>query len=368
MHTEQRQHAHDFLRSRGIERALFANPYSVTWLTGFAPPPQHGAGPFLGGPPLVWYDAAEGFTLIVTDFYDPAGLSLPIVRYPGYTFDSPVASAGNLKKIIGDLIGRQPGAAKLGVEMRYLPAFLMPAEANVIALDGWLDPLRMIKNAGEIAALRRAFAVADLAHAAARRATQVGAREIDVWSAAHTAAQAAAGYPVLLGNDCVVSYRQNNIGGLPGDLPLRPGDSLMVDLGVRIDGYWSDSCAAYYAAEPNTKQTAMHLTAARALEFAISLVKPGIKANEIDRQVREFIAAAGYPAYPHHTGHGVGVSTHEEPRIVAYNSILLEPGMVIMLEPGIYFPKEAAVRLEDAVLVTADGAEVLTRHDKSLPV
>ncbi|HLF01763.1 MAG TPA: Xaa-Pro peptidase family protein, partial [Anaerolineales bacterium] len=326
-----------------------------------------GAGPFLGGPPLVWYDAAEGFTLIVTDFYDPAGLSLPVVHYPGYTVDVPVSSTDNLAKIIGAFVGRQPSAAKLGADMRRLPAFLLPSEANVIAIDGWLDPLRMIKTAEEIETLRRAFALTDLAHAAARRATEVGAREIDVWSIAHSAAQGAAGYPVLLGNDCVASYRDNNIGGLPGDLPLRPGDSVMVDLSIRLDGYWSDSCATYYATEPNARQRAMHLAAAQALDLAISLVKPGVRANEIDRQVREFIAAAGYPVYPHHTGHGIGVSTHEEPRIVPYNSTALEPGMVIMLEPGIYFPKEAAVRLEDAVLVTADGAEVLTRHDKSLP-
>ena len=111
----------------------------------------------------------------------------------------------------------------------------------------------------------------------------------------------------------------------------------------------------------------MHQTATAALEFAISLVKPGAVASEIDRRVRQFIAGAGYPVYPHHTGHGVGVSGHEEPRIVPYNDVRLEPGMVIMLEPGIYFPGETAVRLEDALLVTEDGAELLTRHDKSLP-
>jgi Xaa-Pro aminopeptidase len=81
--------------------------------------------------------------------------------------------------------------------------------------------------------------------------------------------------------------------------------------------------------------------------------------------VRQFIAAAGYPVYPHHTGHGVGVTGHEAPRIVPYNNEVLAEGMVIMLEPGIYLPGETGVRLEDALLVTATGAEVLTRHDKS---
>jgi Xaa-Pro aminopeptidase len=96
-------------------------------------------------------------------------------------------------------------------------------------------------------------------------------------------------------------------------------------------------------------------------------VQPGAIVQEIDRQVRQFIARAGYPVYPHHTGHGVGVSGHEAPRLVPYSQEVLKEGMVFMLEPAIYLPGETGVRLEDAVLVTHGGAEVLTKHDKSLP-
>ncbi len=364
MHIEQRQRAHDFLRAHAIHRALFANPYTVTWLTGFAPPLQLGPSPFAGGPPLVWYDDGE-FTLIALDSSEMAGLSVPVTRYAGYSIETPIMSADNLLKIVGDLIGSHH-TGQLGLELRHLPAFLVPSEAAAVAIDGWLDPLRMVKTVEELEKLRRSFALTDLAHVAARKATQAGAREIDVWAAAHSAVQQAAGGRIAFGNDCVVSYRENNIGGWPGELELRPGDSLMVDLSTRVDGYWSDSCATYYVSEPSEKQKAMHRLAAQALEFGISLVRPGVLVNEIDRKVRQFISDAGYPVYPHHTGHSVGVSTHEEPRIVPYNTLALEPGMVLMLEPGIYFPKEAAVRLEDAVLVTTGAAQVLTKHDKSM--
>ena len=97
-------------------------------------------------------------------------------------------------------------------------------------------------------------------------------------------------------------------------------------------------------------------------------MRPCAIAREIDQQVRGFIADAGYPIYPHHTGHGVGVSGREAPRIVPYSEEVLQKGMVILLEPGIYLPGETGVRLEDAVLVTADGAEVLTKYDKCLPI
>ena len=168
-----------------------------------------------------------------------------------------------------------------------------------------------------------------------------------------------------LGNDCVVGHRRGNIGGWPLDYPIKENDALIIDLSTVLHGYWSDSCATYYASTPTPKQAAMHRTVALALEFAISLVRPGAVVQEIDHQVRQFISDAGYPVYPHHTGHGVGVSGHEAPRIVPYNKERLQQGMVILLEPGIYFPGETGVRLEDAVLVTSDGAEVLTTHDKS---
>jgi Xaa-Pro dipeptidase len=361
MQTEQRERAHTLLKSRNINRALFANPFTVTWLTGFYTPPHMGPNPFLGAPPLVYYEAGE-FTLVITDLFSTDKVSVPIIRYGGYSYEHAITSTEDVTNVVRDLFGKSNG--QLWAETRHVPGFLLPPDT--LAIDGLLDPLRMIKTAEELEKMRRTFALTDIAHAAARKAVKVGATEIEVWNAAHSAAEQANGGLTPFGNDCVVNYREGNIGGLPGDLPLRAGDSIMVDLSARVEGYWSDSCAAYYATGPNEKQAAMHRTVEQALAFAISLIKPGAVSGEIDRQVRKFITDAGYPVYPHHTGHSLGVSTHEEPRIVPYNTIPLEAGMVVMLEPGTYFPKEAAVRLEDAVLVTATGAEVLTKHDKSI--
>ena len=156
MHTEQRQRAQDFLRAHSIERALFANPYTVTWLSGYAAPLQVGPGPFAGGPPLVWYEAGS-FTLIVLERSDTSGLSLPVVTYAGNTVDTPIRSADNLAGVVRDLLGRA-GSGKLGLELRHLPAALLPAGLDPVAIDGLLDPLRMVKTAEELAKLRRSFA------------------------------------------------------------------------------------------------------------------------------------------------------------------------------------------------------------------
>lgn len=378
MHVEQRQRTHERLQSADITRALFANEQSVRWLTGFAPPIQLGANLFLGGPPLVWYEDGH-YTLIVldgqaahaADFAQQPNCAL--VTYPGYTIEQPIAGADRLSEALQQVLPRG-GNVQIAVERNALTVRIQQelnhavGEAlDLMAIDGWLEPLRMVKTAEEVAKLRANFALTDIGHAAARAATQVGQREIDVWATIHGAIQEAAGQRVPLGNDCVVGYRQNNIGGWPLELEIHPNDSLIVDLSTILHGYWSDSCATYYASEPTAEQIKRHKMLEEALDFAISLVKPGAVARDIDQQVRAFISQRGYPVYPHHTGHGVGITGHEGPRIVPYCEDVLAEGMVIMLEPGTYEPGVGGARLEDALLVTADGAEILTKHDKSLP-
>jgi Xaa-Pro aminopeptidase len=380
MHQEQRQGAHEILKSRGVSRALFADPNIVTWLTGFAPPIQLGPHLFAGGPPLVWYEDGH-FTLLVVDAFaaDTAEFdqqtNCTTVTHQGYTFEQPLEGTEHLIDLFRQRLATSGQAlGKIGLEKRKVPTILsavledaLPDGTEIVPIDDLLVPLRRVKTDEEVKKLRENFALADIGQAAARQAVQMGKREIDVWTTVHGAIQQAAGCRVPLGNDCLVGSRQVNFTGWPLEHEIKPKDSIIVDLGTGLHGYWSDGCGTYYATEPTKQQVAMHETVADALELAISLIRPGVVAGEIDRQVRQLIADSGYPDYPHHTGHGVGTSSHEAPRIVPYSEEVLEEGMVIMLEPGIYLPGQTAVRLEDGLLVTEDGAEVLTRHDKGLP-
>jgi Xaa-Pro dipeptidase len=379
MHAEQRQRTHERLERAGIRRALFADLHSIKWLTGFNPPVQVGTNFFLGGPPLIWY-AGGHFTLIVLDGHAGSVESFggqpdcELRTYEGYTIQKPITGGPNLAALLKAVIGARPGSGPIGVEDRSLTVYLREILSAGIfesgaawqSIDDWLVPLRMVKTAEEIAKLRDNFALSDLGHRVARQMTRPGLREIDVWTEIHSAIQRKVGGRVPLGNDCVVGYRQNNIGGWPGDLVINETDSLIVDLSTIQHGYWSDSCATYYATKPGEEQARAHRMIEEALGFAISLVRPGVMANEIDRRVRGFIEKRGYPVYPHHTGHGVGVTGHEEPRIVPYNEVPLQAGMVILLEPGTYVPGQWGVRLEDALLVTEHGAEVLTTHEKGM--
>jgi Xaa-Pro aminopeptidase len=99
-----------------------------------------------------------------------------------------------------------------------------------------------------------------------------------------------------------------------------------------------------------------------ALHAGVESVRPGVRARDLDAMLRDRVREGGYDSYPHHSGHGIGVSYHEEPRIVPYNENTLEAGMIVALEPGVYLPGAGGVRLEHVVLVTRDGCEVLTTH------
>ncbi|MDM8527107.1 Xaa-Pro peptidase family protein [Anaerolineales bacterium HSG24] len=378
MHKEQRERTVALLKRHGINRALFANPHTVTWLTGFAPPIQTGPNFFQASSPLIWYEGGL-FILVVVD--TQATLAAPldqnadgkVIIYMGHTVQEPLSGVPNLQITLRELMKRSRVSGKVGVEMNHCSLMVSNAieqalpTVEFVPLDGWLEPLRMVKTDEELVKLRQNFALTEIGHTRARQIVKPSLREIDVWSEIHAVIEREAGCRVPLGNDCIVGYRQQNVEGWPKGYELRAKDSLIVDLSTILHGYWSDSCATYFATEPTATQKKLHQTVSDALDLGRSMIRPGMKANQIDMRTRQFIEQAGYNVYRHHTGHGVGVSGHEEPRIVSYNETELQQGMVIMLEPGIYLPGQTGVRLEDAYLVTVDGAEQLTHHDKSLP-
>lgn len=368
MHSEQRQRASEALREHGIHQALFSHPHSVTWLTGFAPALGVIPSPFLGQAAFVWYEAGH-FTLLIQDsavqqVAEQADLS--VIAYTSYTLHEALAIEKHQAQALKNCVGTFGGT--VGLERNALPYHLYTVIAErteqTPAIDDLISPLRMIKTAEELTKLRRCFELTDIGFQIASEKVSAGMREIDLWSTVHAAIQQSAGERVALGNDAVVGSRKNNIGGWPEDRILETGDSFILDLSVGLHGYWSDGCRSYFLGEPSNRQQQVYGVVKSALEYGTSLLKPGLRANDLDAKLRTFISDQGYPIYPHHSGHSVGVHTHENPRITPYDTTPLLAGMVVMLEPGIYFPSEFGVRLEDAFLITETGAEVLTQAPK----
>jgi Xaa-Pro aminopeptidase len=135
-----------------------------------------------------------------------------------------------------------------------------------------------------------------------------------------------------------------------------------MDFGVVLDGYCSDMTRTVHRGKGSAREWDVYHSVLEAQQAGVAAVRPGIACGEVDEAARAVLRRAGLEkAFSHSTGHGVGLEIHEGPRIAAKQTQILEPGMVITIEPGAYLAGEFGVRIEDEVLVTATGCEVLTR-------
>lgn len=150
---------------------------------------------------------------------------------------------------------------------------------------------------------------------------------------------------------------------------LKEGDSVILDIGCRKDNYASDMTRTVFYMEVDEKAKEVYETVLKANRKAIDKVKPGVKFSEIDEAARAVIEEKGYGKYfTHRTGHSIGIEVHEYGDVSSANEDLLMPGMIFSVEPGIYLEGELGVRIEDLVLVTEEGHEVLNSYPKDLQI
>ena len=155
--------------------------------------------------------------------------------------------------------------------------------------------------------------------------------------------------------------------GIASGKKIKKGELVVVDMGVLLNGYNSDCTRTFMVGRPNKEQKKIYSTVLDAQCRAVDMVRPGVRISEIDSAARQPITEAGYGKYfTHSTGHGVGLDIHEAPNVTASSDVVLEEGMVITVEPGIYLPGTGGVRIEDMVVVGSCGCEVLTKYTKEL--
>ncbi|KUI23257.1 dipeptidase [Mycobacterium sp. GA-1285] len=273
------------------------------------------------------------------------------------------------------LVGESLGAGTLAVAvtdsmpaLHLLPLAGVLGAVPVLATDV-LRRLRMIKDQAEIDALRKAGAAIDRVHARIPGFLVPGRTEADV-AADIAEAIVAEGHSdvafIIVGSGPHGADPHHEC----SDRELRAGDIVVVDIGGPYEpGYNSDSTRTYSIGEPDPDVARRYAVLQRAQQAAVEAVRPGVTAEEVDAAARDVLAAEGLAdAFVHRTGHGIGLSVHEEPYIVAGNALTLEEGMAFSVEPGIYFPGEWGARIEDIVIVTADGAESVNNRPHDLAV
>jgi len=230
---------------------------------------------------------------------------------------------------------------------------------------------RLVKDASEIATLRDAAARLTGVAESAFRSIRPGVTEREVAGSIEMAMRAA-GYE-RLAFDTIVASGPN--AALPhyraGTRILKPGDLVVLDFGGVLDGYCSDLTRTVSVGAPTPDALRLHAAVRDAQRAAMEAVKPGVPATSVDGAARGLLESRGLGnAFGHGTGHGLGLDIHEEPRVGPPRShsasVQLEPGMVFTIEPGAYLPGMGGVRIEDDVLVTGDGCEVLTSVPREL--
>ena len=153
----------------------------------------------------------------------------------------------------------------------------------------------------------------------------------------------------------------------PDDTPIAPGDSVVMDLFTPVGRYWCDMTRTVFFGSADEEQRRVYETVKAANLAAEAMIRPGIPMCQVDAAARQVIEQAGYgPYFTHRLGHGLGLECHEPPDNSSVDETMIAPGMVFSVEPGIYLPGKLGVRIEDLVLVTQDGCQVLNALSKDL--
>ena len=239
-------------------------------------------------------------------------------------------------------------------------------DAKLIPLEYELKNLRAIKDAQELALIRRAIDISSNAFFHIMGILKEGILEREValdmeFSMKRSGADA-------IGFDLIIASGKRS--ALPhgrADVKrIEKGDFILIDFGSGFQGYHSDQTRTVICGRPSSEQEKIYQLVKEAHDKAIEKVRPGIPISEVDGAARDHIRNQGYGEYfGHGTGHGIGLAVHEDPVVNGENKGLVQEGMVFTIEPGIYLPDWGGVRIEDMIRVTSTGAEVLTylSHD-----
>ena len=342
------------LARRGLSQMLVCDPRSIQYLTGaYLEPGERFLGLVLaeGGAPTLVYN--EMFAV-------PSDLSCATLTFNDT--EDPLALAAGL---LGP-------SRPLGCDKNLAARFLIPlmergaASAFVLASDV-VDDARAHKSAEERDLMRDASHTNDAAMARFKKLVREGATEAEVAGQLEgiyreLGAQGHSFTPIVsFGANAADPHHE------PDDTPLASGDVVLFDVGCRKGEYCSDMTRTFVFGEPSEKLREVHDTVRRANEAARKLVAPGVRFCDIDAAARSIIEEAGYGSYfTHRLGHQIGLDVHEPGDVSAAHDAPVQAGMVFSIEPGIYLPGEFGVRIEDLVLVTEDGCEVLNSYPREL--
>ena len=241
-------------------------------------------------------------------------------------------------------------------------------KTEFIPLTDELKFLRAKKDKYEISSMKKAAAIASGALAVIVDEIRPGWTEIE--TALRLECEARRRGAEQIAFETIVASGKNS--ALPHARPsgrkIEKGDFVVIDFGVKYQGYCSDETCTLAFGELTAAQKNAYRATLRAHDEAIAYIREGVTAASVDRLVREMLGKKYSCRFVHSTGHGVGLEVHEAPRLALQSPDILSAGMVVTVEPGVYYPGKWGIRIEDTILVKKNGCEILTKLDKKLTV
>jgi Xaa-Pro aminopeptidase len=337
------------LAELGAEAVLLSAPADVRWASGFTTPAD--------GKVVVTGDAA---TLITDDRYTAQAAEESVIE---------VRIAGAHRQL--DEILACVGELRLAVQADHLTwkgarEFEGRLGGPPLATEGLTRPLRLIKAPDEIDRLREAARLTDAAFAhVLGGALRAGVREIDVALEIERFVRQNGGEGMAFDVIVAGGHRSAMPHGAASERVLERGDLVTLDFGARVDGYHADMTRAVAIGPVGEPLRGWFDAVLHAQEEAVAAIRPGLSGVDADQVARDRLAEAGIAElFVHSLGHGVGLQIHEGPSLSTRSTDVLAPGMVVTVEPGVYRPGVGGLRIEDLVLVTEDGHDVLSRSPK----
>lgn len=314
--------------------------------------------------------ASDGDTIFFTDYrYDQQaraevkGAKVVIAR------DSVLGALG--KWISGQR--RRTSGWRIGVEPEHLTVAqrkrlvgVLPSGLRIRSAPPLVESARMVKDAEELQLIRSAVDLGASLFEHALKVIKPGVRETEVAGKMEYAARQAGAEGMSFPTIIASGERSALPHGRASDQPIPSNAFVVCDFGVILTGYCSDRTRTVWVGPASEDARSVYAAVLEAQAAAISTVRPGISTGEVDAAARRLLKRNKLGRYfTHSTGHGVGLEIHEPPRVAAGQNELLKPGMVITVEPGVYFAGKWGVRIEDVVVVTDTGCEVLTPSGKN---
>jgi Xaa-Pro aminopeptidase len=269
---------------------------------------------------------------------------------------------------------KRSGQSRLGIEAEHLTVVersrlsaMLPRGFRPKQAPPLIEEARLLKDQDEIECLRSAVLLGASLFDVALKSIRPGVSELEVAAEMEYAARRSGADGMSFETIIASGERSALPHGRASRAKIPASGFVVCDFGVILAGYCSDMTRTVYVGRPAEEARALYGAVKASQQAAVDAVRPGITAGEVDRAARKVLQKEGLGRFfTHSTGHGVGLEIHEAPRVAAGQSEILQPGMVITIEPGAYLTGKWGVRIEDMVVVTHDGCEVLTPTSKEL--